>query len=436
MNGGGVLIAIRKHYNFTVIPPFDNSFESIFIKINLNNTEILLNAIYIPPQSMAESYIRYIENIQNTLSNYLNLAGTSKILLIGDYNLPGYEWITINGKSKAIGFHRDANVRTATDALSQFCDIYNLMQLINSSNIKGNLLDLAFSNINNVITQLSDYSIFDCDNFHSAFELTLPIQSVNALQTEEWYFDFKRANYNDIIQALSIADWPDCSLPDSNINVITESVNHIISNIINDHVPKITIRESNFPAWFSNELIQTIKEKKRIHALFKEYNSNYYKKLFKFLRSKCKTLSDRDVQSHASNAENMVIKDSKKFFLYVNSVDNSRSLPNTVFYNGETADTSLNIANLFAKKFGSVYKNNDLSSTIIPFDYNDCFNNLILTEEDVKRAIDKLSPNSSPGPDGIHPLFVKKHCASNHMYFARYFLSISTKWYISGPMET
>ena len=69
----------------------------------------------------------------------------------------------------------------------------------------------------------------------------------------------------------------------------------------------------------------------------------------------------------------------------------------------ETAEGDNSIANLFAKKFSSVYTDLDLSSTNFNFEFADSFNNIVFTERDFELAICKLDQFSSPSPDNIHP---------------------------------
>lgn len=64
------------------------------------------------------------------------------------------------------------------------------------------------------------------------------------------------------------------------------------------------------------------------------------------------------------------------------------------------------MVNLFPKKIGSVYHELNLRNTPIPFDFNDCFTNIVFTLEDIDESISNLNPTVSARPDELHPLLV------------------------------
>lgn len=65
--------------------------------------------------------------------------------------------------------------------------------------------------------------------------------------------------------------------------------------------------------------------------------------------------------------------------------------------------------NFVAKKFDSVYKENNLSLTSIMF-YNGFMSTIILSRDDVLNVVNGLDPKSGLGPDSIQPLLMS-NCA-------------------------
>ena len=181
----------------------------------------------------------------------------------------------------------------------------------------------------------------------------------------------------------------------------------LLNNIIKEHVPKILIETGRFPKWFSHELINSIIIKKKLHKLFKIHNTEFFYSMFKIERTLCSRLSARDTLHYNSDIEKSLSENSKIFFKHVNNLTCNRNLPNVMHLDNEIAEKGLDIANLFAKKFGSVYTDLDLSSTTIDFNHNDSFSSIIFSKRDIENAIFQLNNCSAPGPDNIHPFFVK-----------------------------
>ena len=54
--GGGVLIAIRKHFNFTLIDVVPENLEQVWVKVKFSNFAIYFSIIYVSPLSSVETY--------------------------------------------------------------------------------------------------------------------------------------------------------------------------------------------------------------------------------------------------------------------------------------------------------------------------------------------------------------------------------------------
>jgi len=92
IRGGGVLIAIKSHFNCSKITTYHNNIEQIFVKLTIGSTILLIGAVYIPPHSGVNVYNDHTVTINNLLCQYT----TAKIILLGDYNLPAIQWSLFN----------------------------------------------------------------------------------------------------------------------------------------------------------------------------------------------------------------------------------------------------------------------------------------------------------------------------------------------------
>lgn len=85
-------------------------------------------------------------------------------------------------------------------------------------------------------------------------------------------------------------------------------------------------------------------------------------------------------------------------------------IPTSVFLNDRHADCGQDSVNLFASHFASVYCKDNLPAYNPPFHTDLRLTGLSLELFDINKCLSNLDTRSSPGPDGLHPLFLKSCC--------------------------
>lgn len=330
--GGGVLLAIRKYISFTVIPLVDESFECICVKLSFSKSNVIVVLTYIPPISSFVSSVNHYELINcitDSLINSVDNCGVDdKLLILGDFNVPGYDWVKSDNFSMTHGFHKDVEVRTAASYYSNLCSNYSLVQSNTLKNSSNNILDLVFSNISKISVVAALEAIFDCDEHHHALDIEIPNFGYSILDTIEYIYDFKNANFDAISKY--IMDSPFFNLSNfgvANIESHSSQFQIFLSNLLNQFVPKFAIKSHRFPKWFSKQLIAAIIRKKKYHKLYKMYNTSFYYNLFKKERTLCNKLIESDDTRYNNGVEEFLAVNSKSFFNFVNTISRNRDLP-------------------------------------------------------------------------------------------------------------
>lgn len=409
-DGGGVLIAVKDKFKTQRLLISDPGFELLLVKVFCEESSVVLGACYIPPNSKPEYYEKLIECLQTSLGDVLFVRDnvSSKFILVGDFNVPGFDWLTEYSCSTASGYHPNVNFREAAFLLSKWCQSYKLVQQNNIKNNFGNLLDLIFTNCYDALSEISDEFLLKCDEAHSPLSISFIIDKVTFNPRNLVVFNYKKANFSEISRQLNGVFIPSSVNDATSLNNFVSDLESKFSELINDFVPTFSVKTRSFPHWYSNELIAAIITKKRSHKLYKQYNSGYYFNCFKKDRAFAKLLATRDEKAYLKFTEDSIGNNSKHFFKYVNNLNSSSTIPSTLHLDGQVSDNLRDGANLFANKFSSVYRNLDLSNTVIPFEIRDSFCNISLGMVDIDECIDRLSSNGSPGPDKVHPLLVIK----------------------------
>ncbi|XP_063912643.1 uncharacterized protein LOC135129422 [Zophobas morio] len=115
------------------------------------------------------------------------------------------------------------------------------------------------------------------------------------------------------------------------------------------------------------------------------------------------------------NVSANVKNDPKRFWGFIKAKNNISSVPTTMSYKENALDGPQNIVETFADFFKTVF---NISNSVQNYDYNssndpsiDYLNIENFDEEIVFKAMRKLKPTMTAGPDLI-PSFLVKHCAT------------------------
>ena len=124
---GGVLLAIN---NKLICEQFSVS-NSMAIAVTINcSKKLIFGIVYIPPNSL-NSYHSSVINFIHSLSL------TNNTIIVGDFNYPGIDWLTLSGTNLNCDFIFDINfvqLETPTHIAGHTLDLYLLIIIVASRN--------------------------------------------------------------------------------------------------------------------------------------------------------------------------------------------------------------------------------------------------------------------------------------------------------------
>ena len=176
--GGGVLIAIRNDISSQHIPVSTNSIEQIFVK--LTDLNVIIGAIYLPPNSPKHLYNVHINDI-----NEINLLHENcDFVMVGDYNLPN---LNLEYDFTNVPLVRDDQINDFVIKLSNL----NFLQHNNTRNVYGNILDFIFSNLNHIQVKVVIKPLVKLDNHHLILHLSFLSIARHTLNKVPKYISYK-----------------------------------------------------------------------------------------------------------------------------------------------------------------------------------------------------------------------------------------------------
>lgn len=192
--------------------------------------------------------------------------------MIGDFNLSRIVWTADTNDTISFFTSDHSPMTEQAKCVCEYFNYLNFKQFNCNFNTNGGMLDLLFSFFGNIaVIPALDPLIF-CDLYHSALSFSIPSSPINRC-SYSCLQEKKRADFGAISEYLGGINW-DATLGNLWVNDAVRFTYDHFNFAISSFVPEITIviTKSTFPSWFSRDLKNAIKLKKRAHSRFKCIN--------------------------------------------------------------------------------------------------------------------------------------------------------------------
>lgn len=385
--GGGVFIAVRHKISAELVTINRQNIEQIYVKIKCTSNDVIIGCVYMPPHSTLKTFAEHIDTITYIKAKYPG----SKLLITGDYNIPSsYPPV-------------DCENLLYNNMILAGCT-----QVNNTLNNKGRHLDLCFCSADAQAEKTEP--ILEEDGHHPAIIIHIS-RKANLKPSNKPQYSFKRANYVALNSLFLHTNWIELYKLDS----VEDKLNWfygILEVGIAKHVPIYTPKSDDYPCWFSPELKNKIKLKKKAHANYKNLRTNYAYRYFRSLRLECQKLGSECYKKYVSRVENQLETDARYFWKFVkNKRCNDLDIPNTMMWEEKTANTGAEITNIFASYFKSIYTDDNGRFPYQTADLHiECEANLSelnICFDEVFKQLGSLDIKKGAGPDGIPNIFLK-----------------------------
>lgn len=311
-DGGGVLVAVSKSFNSQRMVSWESSCEDIWVLIDIPNQDSVVTfalcAVYLPPPVTSCLLNCFLSNCNSVLDSYKGYK-----ILIGDFNLKGIDWTTINRELTSC-----TNVpqhSTLCNLLIDFAYVYNLHQCNYIKNNKGRTLDLVLTDILCQRIQESEDILCPVDPLHPPFEFSFTTTEPNKLpqNLQNQRHNFYKADYNLINKHLSKINWKEAIGNYEDVNTMLQTFYAIVREIIIKFIP-LNKTKRKYPPWFTRDLINLLNEKRKTRLRLNKYNNPLDKISLQLLTSRCKSLATQCYNTYIKRIEDSIVKNSKAFW--------------------------------------------------------------------------------------------------------------------------
>lgn len=390
---------MRADITSQVVTDISAEIEHLYIRCNINGKKFIIGGVYLPPNSPSIKYEMFTDTVEDLISKYLD----HKFIICGDFNLPGISWSNDN----------DGLIYSTTSSPRGYCvpeslAANNFYQVNNVFNSFGSILDLIFVTHYNLNVYKAPISAVPEDHYHPALSIDLtPVNTQPLISSPHSFFDFRRADYTSINDFFLYYNWAD-TISQLDANGAASAILDALHESVLRYVPRVNCSPSNFPSWFSKDLIDVVFQKRKAHALYKNsLNPDDYR-TFSLLRARYKYMSKKCYRLFIKNTETAFCSNPSKFWDFVRKNRSNSSIPKVVKLNGINSSNNEDVTNLFSKHFKSVYSyvNTSYIPPFIPNLPHDLPNNCFFDLSDVMNGLIVMKNKKSTGPDGLSGEFL------------------------------
>lgn len=397
-NGGGVCVYIAdyisdKRITTKILENFDTDLiDSIWLNLQFCNVSFNIACIYRPPDFR-------LDQTQPLINAFLHASANLKnCIIFGDFNFPDLDWNTpapLDNNSPSSIFmnnYLSTNFIQLIDQPTRFRQPYNPSKL--------DLIFVSDKHLASVSDYIAPIGCSDHIVITAKSQITI---SLEANKRTVLCRNFYRVHYEPVINHLQSLDWPTADLQSTWTNFLDN-----INNVIERYVPFIKKHPSSKP-WITSTIRKEINKKRKLWHTYRNSNSPQDYLIY---RNSCNTISSTIRAAKTEYEQQLVSSNSnKRFFKYVKRSLDSR-VTSLVLRDskGEVYSDPKIVADMFAKEFSASFGNEDINNLPSLQDHtrsSTSLESITITEEIVSSVIDDLKTDSSVGPDGIHPLFLK-----------------------------
>lgn len=388
--GGGVLVAISNRISSSHFPT-STSHELLVIHLAIKPDTYICCA-YLPPSSPVSLYT-------DTILPLCSLPRPSRIILVGDFNLPDVDWPTLSSSS--------------SNSIS-FCDLLfslNLIQLVQDpTHIQGNTLDLVFTNFQDSLSDpITDQS--SCKDLSDHHLITFNVQSQmlhTHHSTPSHSLNYSKADLDGLQSHLLDTDLDHCLLQ-SDANQIWSTIKDTILNACHLYVPKVQLPRSPSPKWFTAEIKHSINKCRSLRRRIKRNSTPYLLSKLQTLEASTQDLIQSAKYSYEQHLVSCYHSNPAKLLHHLKDLSHPKSTSYPIIHESKVVTSSYVKASLFNSFFNSVFT---VSNFVLPSPEHlptpsSQLSSITINSSDVFKALATLNPSKTPGIDNIHPLILK-----------------------------
>ena len=395
----GVEILVRRELNPSEVKFTSHFGEALWIKIKLEgNDELLLGVIYRSPSADGHQSTEALCD----LFEMVYACRPSHLVIVGDFNFKEIDWRL--GKSASPEQHYTHKFVQTTQ--NCFLTQHVLSPTHFMPNKEPSLLDLVLSSEEDMILDLSHCP--PLGNSHHEC-LTFRVRCyVDVCKGHSPVLDLKNADFAAFILAIEQSGIAN-SVQHLDVHEGWECLKSMLKELEGKYIP-LKARNKRKQVYSNARLLRAKRKKDYLYGHFRRTGDAAAQANFKRAKNDLRKLTRHLRKEHEKKlAQNVKLKP-KSFWKYVRSKQKTRvRVEELKRDDGTRAHTSKEKAETLNQFFSGVFTDEDPDVPQADFGFEgEPLTDVTISEEDVRKRLETLDTNKSPGPDRVHPRIMKE----------------------------
>ena len=399
-DGGGTILYVRNNVEQRVCRALNThkcESSAWCWVIEKGGKKILVGSVYRSPNSTRENDKLLLKQIEHANE----IAGDNRILILGDFNVPGIDWSDMDTKQGASWIDRGM-----LDVVRDCFWYQHVRRDTRYMNNQSSLLDLVFTKEERDVRNIEHLPpLGGSDHEMIMGDFVTEWKSKVVQKPRRMYH---RGKFDKIIEELNLVDW-ETVFEGKSVQECWDILKAKLDELVEEYVPMSIPKNYNEP-WMNKALMRYWKWKYHAWKRYTESKSyakyQTYKRDADFYKKKARQAK----RLYEKNLAKGVRHNKKAFFRYVNSKLTVRpEITEMQNENGDLVDFEEGICGILGKYFSSVHSmpSNEEMPAMNAM-YQTEIRNMTINRDDVKTRLEKLKVNKSCGPDNIHPYVLQK----------------------------
>ena len=399
VKGGGVLLYVNEKLRSHALHHLaDDKFQdSVWCKIETDDRPVIVGVCYRSTSSTRQNN----DNLLHLLEKVSHQGSQPRLLILGDFNFPEIDYVNYKVDG---GPDTDANrffIRTNDLFLHQHITYWTRCR----AGQQPSILDYVFTDEDNVIEDIT-YSSPLGKSDHVCIDMNYIIGQQES-ETTQITYDFWKGDYVRIKEELRHIDWEQL-LRNKGIDEAWTYFRSRIDSLVEAYVPlkKVHGRKKKKNEWITKATVTEIKKRDALWAKYRKFSSDRNYKAYKAVRNRVTKLIRTDKVNYQRKLAVSFRSNPKRFYGYIRRMQTVKDkVMGLKKADGQQTVTDQETADVFCNYFSEVFvtEGNWNDDTMQHQTENI---SVEITETKVKKLLSVLKTDKSPGPDGIHPLFL------------------------------
>ena len=282
------------------------------------------------------------------------------------------------------------------------------------------LIDLILSNDNEFIYNINHSAPLGLSH-HNVITFSLNVKQSNVCLPPITKSMLDKGDYPAMRSFFKSADWDSIFLNESNVDVLWDGVEDVITTASNDFVPTKVIKKKTvsykikFPTPVS--LLDKFHQKRKAFKFYKKYPTHSNYEIYSTLRKHVKEAVRLAKRDQELNIAKQSKTNPKILYRYISSKSKPKEpISHLIKDDGTLTESDLEKANVLNNFFSSVFVHEDDQNVpVFNSDFKTSTDTITITVEDMTKRLKSLQVSKSPGPDCIHPKILRE-CAEELAY--------------------